>query len=1293
MKKSFYYWIFLIGFVLYNYCWGTVWERQAADSSGSDLGEYCDLALDSQDNPHIAYYDWVFLDLRYAYYENGAWHIEIVDSVGKTGKYCSIALDAQNRPHISYWLDYLGDYPSLGYAVRTDTGWAKTIVDTGRDTTYEVDDVFTGIVINSQGYPEISYARRYPSQIMYAYQDASGWHKVPIHQLFGTDFTKIRLSSQGHPVIGFSEYFYSSGVEVLKAAYLNPADSTWNIVTVPDSGRILGYNMDFDLDSQDRSYFIYTKNYWQWILAVYDGSGWQMDSINYHFEDGVSLAINRQDKPSLAGLEHDRTFWGVKENGQWQFQLVDDGINPEEVSLVFDSQNLPRLAVYGHTLNYSRYALFYYRYWLGDPLIFLPQPSHDFGTVWTQSYADWNCPVVNNGDAPLILRELNFTSPWWDTTFQVVNTPLSQTILPQQTGTITIRFKPFTDATYFDTLLIISNDTLSPDSLVMVQGSGTSSGIAGNLLLGLQNIYLDHAHQMLKSDQPLREADVSLYQGGVRRYGPLSSDPTGQVNFANVNVGDYDLKIKRWIRIPGDQPQTTILDSLILIKSLSIGPGANTYTFAFPESLFVEKYYQIYDLTHIEKTYWDYSALFSYGSEIQVRSLLNQWKSALPPDVEQSLGRLMLTERMTHQLFDAGYSMGTEFVCDVGELINLIFYSDQYIPSLIKVLIDFFINIITGDPLGAIVNLVLEAIESFLQMRILDLIGEGIQQAAAYLPQVAQEWIMAAWHDITAQYSGWAAFLGSFSAPSWNHMKGLIFHHFKTILFQNVYIDLLTDDQIFRAKTYSQNFQYNGEFTEAYQDNLDFIADKQGDIEISDAVCEDLRMAANLFGIMSSILDILGIFPVPGLDLLEALQTAMKISAYMNVLPAVGISAYEFFSLPEDMDDATERIYFPEGILGKYLPPPQPLAKAKVSALMLAKLKENLHQAVVNYDSTIALIKNHIQNRQNTQAIIAMQDLMNAELELRNQMKTTLAPIYSVAAIARDSLANFPAQYDSLIANYAIAGEERFMDYLAILFLPTDTSQAMRQAVINQLDQSLSGNQRLSDQIVATLDTVSVLEMPAIVVASVVKQNVYKLDEGQTGTITLQLQNPGALPAEGVRVVLRTNPALQIKTPDSVYVGTLAAGDTSATFTWQVTPFGSGFNRGTWYAEIQSSNAKTYSASGAFVVPMVITPSTGGKLSNENIYCYPNPFNPEVEVTHLRYSLAKTAEVTIKIFDAGGNQVKTVIDAVLQTAAEEQNIEWDGRNGEGRMCDNGVYFFVVESSEGERAVGKIAVIR
>jgi hypothetical protein len=105
------------------------------------------------------------------------------------------------------------------------------------------------------------------------------------------------------------------------------------------------------------------------------------------------------------------------------------------------------------------------------------------------------------------------------------------------------------------------------------------------------------------------------------------------------------------------------------------------------------------------------------------------------------------------------------------------------------------------------------------------------------------------------------------------------------------------------------------------------------------------------------------------------------------------------------------------------------------------------------------------------------------------------------------------------------------------------------------------------------------------------------------------------------------------------------------------------------------------------------SPPTTGPLANENVYAYPNPFNPDVEHVKLRFKLGKDGSVTITIFDISNTKVKEVISAVPMSAGVEQSIVWDGRNERGEIVANGVYFYVIESSSGERAVGKVVVLR
>ena len=81
---------------------------------------------DSNNNPHISYYENPNEDLKYAKWTGTDWQIEVVDSDGEVGTYTSIALDSNDLPHIIYYDETDGN---LKLASRLPVGNNPPIAD------------------------------------------------------------------------------------------------------------------------------------------------------------------------------------------------------------------------------------------------------------------------------------------------------------------------------------------------------------------------------------------------------------------------------------------------------------------------------------------------------------------------------------------------------------------------------------------------------------------------------------------------------------------------------------------------------------------------------------------------------------------------------------------------------------------------------------------------------------------------------------------------------------------------------------------------------------------------------------------------------------------------------------------------------------------------------------------------------------------------------------------------------------------------------------------------------------
>lgn len=78
------------------------------DSTGN-VGSYCCLALDSQGNPGISYYDETNGNLKYAYKSGGTWSKQTVVANDDVGMYSSLDFTSNDKAVISYYDVTRGD--------------------------------------------------------------------------------------------------------------------------------------------------------------------------------------------------------------------------------------------------------------------------------------------------------------------------------------------------------------------------------------------------------------------------------------------------------------------------------------------------------------------------------------------------------------------------------------------------------------------------------------------------------------------------------------------------------------------------------------------------------------------------------------------------------------------------------------------------------------------------------------------------------------------------------------------------------------------------------------------------------------------------------------------------------------------------------------------------------------------------------------------------------------------------------------------------------------------------------
>jgi hypothetical protein len=334
---------------------GTTWIIETVDSTGN-TGLYCSLALDSNDNPHISYYDLTTEDLKYIRSINGVWSTPVtVDSAGDVGRYCSLALDSAGNPHISYYDATNGD---LKYVTKTEGAWnTPQTVDWLGDV-----GLYCSLALDSADNPHISYYDKTNNDLRFIYGPNSEWFKVR----WDSDeddgqYSSLALDSYDNPHISY----YDASHGDLKYVRMS-FSGVWLAPVIVDSAGDVGRVSSLALDSTRSPHIIYedwTNGDLKYVTK--SGGPWNAPvTVNLAGDTGIypSLTLDSNDNPHIS--YYDLTTEDLKYirsiNGVWSTPVTVDSIGVSTIlegnSLALDSNDNPHISYLDYTNEDLKYA-------------------------------------------------------------------------------------------------------------------------------------------------------------------------------------------------------------------------------------------------------------------------------------------------------------------------------------------------------------------------------------------------------------------------------------------------------------------------------------------------------------------------------------------------------------------------------------------------------------------------------------------------------------------------------------------------------------------------------------------------------------------------------------------------------------------------------------------------------------------------------------------------------------------------------------------------------------------------
>uniref|UniRef100_A0A7C4THB1 Choice-of-anchor D domain-containing protein n=1 Tax=candidate division WOR-3 bacterium TaxID=2052148 RepID=A0A7C4THB1_UNCW3 len=894
------------------------------------------------------------------------------------------------------------------------------------------------------------------------------------------------------------------------------------------------------------------------------------------------------------------------------------------------------------------------------------------------SSADTNLWISNTGNTTLNCDiAIKNNSPWLSANPNFI--PLS----PGSQYGVQVIFNAgnLPTGTYVDSIKVTSNAQNQPVlyvpvTLMVGQGTATLSGIVRDMSVNFQTGMIDHTGRV-------SNASVELLLNGNVVAGPVQTDINGVFLLSNVMPAtNYDLHIYKIINLPS-LPINKSIDTVDVHHTIDITPGSNEIYIDLPISVAEDLYGTLSFLSDL-KFY-----LIRWGDVVPPIPMVIDY----PQDELQRIVDTLLTDNMADGKTDVG----------IRATLAQTLLKDGYLIADTTTGIIMVGTLEAGIGIASILTGDLPIYLKWMVDLVCGLFEELILQGIPSLPQdVLINGISGLLSDILEgnENISYSDFLLSF-APN-------IIGQLGSYIGMSMYV-ARTSPTALRVPYYAENLDYSGVFYSAFQEYSDRVAKYREKKNEAWWAFNDVGSVGDIWSAITELHQ--------NPDFERRLQLIANIADFLlgNIPSSITAcilsiaTSYEMEFSPEfNIYRGPDDIFHPgSGLLaGDFQKRATALRNQNKTVIRSGKgitdfsFNTNLEKATQEYVSTLSTLLSLAQNNDLAGIRSYKIDIEHKSrnfIEAVKEREGIVNAVIRTIKIAPDSLRNADFEYRKEITKFYASAIKLIALTELYLLNPTKYNEQLK-SVINTQSEVTSTIKSLLDRVLNDISQ-SIPNLFMLSPLCIACEPVEVLP-GEEFAVSATFANPLNYPVENIKISLSFDTTkLTINGNSTVSSGKVNSGE-KVTIQWTLKAKENAFGFSAFgvQSEIQVSGeavGRLSTTSGVQIKgkDTEMTPSTGGYLSSKTAYAYRSPFNPEREFTNIRFSLAKDANVTMKIYDSGNNLVTTLLKNSPMRSNIEQRVIWSGRNDRGKIVANGVYFIVIETDKGERAVVKVAVLR